>query len=86
VVEATLSGNPLNLEPLMAFANLEKLTLSLGSRSKDMSPLTLLPVKELTCPDTDALDNAALLHKVKTLEIINGKPAGEYLAALKSHQ
>ena len=81
VTEATLDLNdaPLDLTPLMAFKGLKKLTIT-GTAPAwlDLSPLKLLPLETLTCPEPMARKNAPILKALKTLKTINGRPAVEF--------
>ncbi len=77
VTEATLllSNRPHDLTPLMALGGLKKLTMTGGADWLDLSPLKILPLEELTCPEPMARKNAPVLAGIKTLKTINGQPA-----------
>ena len=80
VTEATLilSNHPHDLTPLMTLGGLKKLTITGGADWLDLSPVSTLPLEELTCPEPMARKNAPVLAEIKTLKTINGQPASEF--------
>ena len=78
VTEATLtlsSNQSHDLTPLMALKGLKQLTIDDGGAWLDLSPLNVLPLEALKCPEPMARKNAPVLKEIKTLQTINGRPA-----------
>src|SRR5262249_17743040 len=77
LIELHLDGTQVGdagLARLKGFKNLSVIHLR-GTRVSDLSPLRGLPLREITCdvgPELDAL------RSTKTLDTINGKPAGKF--------
>ena len=49
-----------------------------ATRLADLSPVSALPLEELTCPEPMARKNGPVLAEIKTLKTINGRPAAEF--------
>jgi hypothetical protein len=56
-----------------------------GAKVTDLSPLQGMPLKDLHC-DFKPERDAEILRSIKTLEKINGKPAGGLLAEADAKQ
>jgi len=79
-----LSNRPHDLTPLMALGGLKKLTITGGPDWLDLSPLKILPLEELTCPEPMARKNAPVLAEIKTLKTINGQPAAVFWKSIST--
>lgn len=73
-----------DIAPLLAFKSLKRFVLVEGSPWFDISPISLLPLEELTCQEVYAARNAGMLREMKTLKKINGQPVDDYLKRLLS--
>jgi serine/threonine protein kinase/Leucine-rich repeat (LRR) protein len=84
VLELTLTLHEAthDLTPLMAFGSLRKLTLIGGPDWLDLSPLTHLPLTDLTCREAIAFKNSPILRKMADLKTINGQTTHGYLDTL----
>jgi len=74
-----------DLSLLKGMTSLRRLVLDNMKELSDLSPLTNLPLKEISC-DFEAPRDAKGLRAIKTLEKINGKPAAEFWKKLEEQQ
>ena len=68
-----------DISPLMAIPKRSKLTLLGGMPQLDLSPLVKTEIEELICSEEQAISNRTVLAASKSLKLINGQPATDYL-------